>query len=849
MIVLGLITLLLGFALLAGGINLAILGGSWGYIVLGLLLVGSGGLSLMRRAGALLLYAAALVFALGWGLWEVGLDWWALAPRGGLLIVIGAALLIVAAWHRRRGDRIGALSSGRRIAELPLLAGVIAFSIILGGIAMLNDPHDIAATPAAGSSGSAQVVAEQGAGSQWLAYGGTNDGLRYSTLAQITPGNVSSLEKLWEFHAGDIHPELAGTAFETTPLMIGDTLYLCTPRSEVIALDASTGRVRWRFDPQLVGLNPKLSHYVTCRGLSYDDASGRGWAVSGKGVPTAADAAALVAASRRQVTRNAAGVAQNIVTGQAEPGAPNPNVPASLGTANFRPQRADCLKRIFLTTRDARLIAISATTGVICPGFGGDDGTVNLWQGMPNVSPTAYYSTSPALVAGDRIVVGGAVGDNLSTQLPAGVVRAFDSRTGALIWNFDSGNPDAISPLRAGATYTPNTPNSWGVASYDAELDLVYLPMGNASPDQWGPDRSDAVERFSSSITAVHAATGKVAWVFQTVHHDLWDYDVPAQPSLVDLTIGGRRVPALVQPTKQGDIFVLDRRSGKPLLPVREIPVSQNALAGERPSATQPVSAISFAPPVATGARMWGVTPVDQMLCRIAFQKLDYAGRFTPPTTNGALTYPGSYGVLNWGSVAVDPERQMLFAMPVYLGFTAQMVRRPDGLTPIVSSPQYGLGNENFGAPYASIVKPFMSVLGLPCQQPPWGFVQAVDMTTGKTMYRHINGTVRDLAPVPVPFKLGVPGIGGPIVTRGGVAFLAAAADNYLRGYDLATGKVLWRARLPAGGQSTPITYLARDGRQIVLQVAGGHRYIGTKLGDSVIAYALPSVPAGSSVP
>ncbi|MEW4467334.1 membrane-bound PQQ-dependent dehydrogenase, glucose/quinate/shikimate family [Parasphingorhabdus sp. JC815] len=828
---LGSLVFLLGIVLGIGGIQLVSVGGSWGYLPLAILLVVSGIFTVLHRRYALALYGAAVLYALGWGLVEVGLDWWALAPRGGLLIILGIALLAASFWKNRKSDE--SLWS----KDFTVLTASVVIGALIGVISMFADPHGIK-TPGQSETFAFRGKKFDAPATDWTVYGGTNAGQHYSSLDQITPDNVGKLEKIWEFHAGDIHPELAGTAFETTPLKVGNTLFLCTPRSQVIALDATTGKKLWEFDPKLVALNPKLSHYVTCRGLSYDDASDRGWDVTEGPLPDAKLARALILKSRAEVTTKAAGVSHNIATGQAQPNDPNPVVsPQEFAQQSIRP---DCLRRIFLTTRDARLIALSAETGVICPGFGGADGTVNLWQGMPNISPTAYYTTSPVLIAGDVVVVGGAVGDNLSTQLPSGVVRAFDLKTGNLVWNFDPGKPDATEPLPLGETYTQNVPNSWAPASYDADLDLVYLPMGNASPDQYGVGRSKEVERFASSVTALNAKTGKVAWVFQTVHHDLWDYDVPAQPVLIDLTIKNTLVPALIQPTKQGDVFVLDRRTGKPVFPVKEVQVSQVAVDGETPSPSQPVSAISFAPPKATGAQMWGITPIDQMMCRIAFQKMTYAGRYTPPTENGSLTYPGSYGVLNWGGVAVDPERQMLFAMPVYLGFSAQLIKRPGTFDPIVSAPQYGLGNENFGAPYASVVKPFMSALGLPCQQPPWGYVQGVDLTNGKTRYRHVNGTVRDLAPVPVPFKLGVPGIGGPIMTKGGVAFLAAAADNYLRAYNSETGDVLWRARLPAGGQSTPISYQGADGRQYVVQVAGGHGYVGTKLGDSVIAYALP---------
>lgn len=831
--ILALIIFLVGLALAVGGVWLISLGGSWGYLILAVPLLLSGVLLLRRRRSGLAVYALVIALSLLWAVWEVGFDWWAMAPREGLIVALGLLLLLPAV---RRGLRSRSGQVQRRGPEGAILVGVLAVAAVVAGISLFSHPHEIHGDLSAKRMAATPDAADSADANDWRAYGRTSAGQRYSPLAQIDVKNVEHLEKAWEFHAGNIHPDLPGSGFESTPLVVGDTMYVCTPRSEVIALDPVTGKERWRFNPELVDLPRGLAHYTTCRGLTYDDSAVAGDAPEA----TAAQAKALVAASRGEVTTRAAGVAQNIVVDTAKTGDPNPVVASDAADPGL-PLRSDCQNRIFVTTRDARLIALSAKTGVICPGFGGADGTVNMWQGMPNISPGAYYSTSPPLVAGGVIVVGGGIDDNLSTTLPSGVVRAFDLRTGALVWNFDAGNPDATAPIASGQTYTENAPNSWSVASYDPKLNLVYLPFGNSSPDQYGVNRSANVERFSSSVVALDAATGKVRWVFQTVHHDLWDYDVPAQPSLVDLTIDGRTVPALIQPTKQGEIFVLNRATGKPILPVHEVAVSQKGVKGEPLSPTQPVSAISFAPPTVTGAKMWGMTPVDQMMCRIDLAKLHYDGRFTPPSVQGSLTHPGSFGVFNWGAVAVDPARQMMFAMPVYLGFTAQLVPRPDSLEKVVSAKgNQPMGNENFGAPYASILKPFMSRIGLPCQQPPWGYIAGVDLTTGKTIYRRVNGTVRDMTPLPLPFKTGVPGIGGPIVTAGGLAFLSGTVDYYVRGYDLADGRVRWSARLPAGGQSTPATYMGRDGRQYLVVVAGGHRYTGTKTGDSVIAYALP---------
>jgi quinoprotein glucose dehydrogenase len=300
-----------------------------------------------------------------------------------------------------------------------------------------------------------------------------------------------------------------------------------------------------------------------------------------------------------------------------------------------------------------------------------------------------------------------------------------------------------------------------------------------------------------------------------------------------------------VQPTKQGELFVLDRRTGEPLLPVHEVPAPQGAAEGDYTALTQPRSDLSFDPPALTGRDMWGATMFDQLACRIAFQRLRYEGRYTPPSEQGSLIYPGNFGVFNWGGISVDPVRQIAFATPTYLAFTSQLVRRPDNSTLVVQGkerPHDSLPalNENFGAPFAVKLSAFTSPLGLPCQRPPWGYVAGVDLATGKVAWMHRNGTVRDSSPLPLPFRMGVPNLGGPITTAGGVAFLSGTLDYYVRGYEVSNGREIWRSRLPAGGQATPMTYLGADGRQYLLVVAGGHGSLGTKAGDDVIAYALP---------
>ncbi|MEO8408935.1 MAG: membrane-bound PQQ-dependent dehydrogenase, glucose/quinate/shikimate family [Propionivibrio sp.] len=790
---------LTGLCFAAGGVWLGLLGGSWYYAASGAALLLTAALLVAARPLALWLYAAILAATAGWSLWEVGLDWWGLAARGDVLLVVGLLLVTPSVARRLRrvvsGSGRGDYRPGWRGGRL-VLGVVLVLYLGLAGASWFVDPYATEGRLAAAAAPAAAAPNAPDGGQipagEWHV-GRTAAGQRYSPLDQIVPDNVNKLEVAWTFHTGDQRGQPGDppeTTFEVTPLKIGSRLYLCTPHQLVIALDATSGKEIWRFDPEIEG-ELALQH-LTCRGLSYQPAP----------AGNAADA--------------------------------NPTAAAGA-----------CAAKLFMPTADGRLIALNPEDGSRCAGFG-DNGQISLWTGMPNVRPGAYYSTSPVVVTRELVIVGGTVLDNVSTQEASGVIRAYDIASGRLVWNWDSGKPEQTAPIGPGETYTPNSPNSWTIMSVDENLGLVYVPLGNQPPDQWGGRRSDAVERYSSSIVALDIASGQLRWVFQTVHHDLWDYDVPAQPSLIDLTIKGARAPALVQPTKQGELFVLDRRTGTPLLPVTEVPAPQGAAAGDHTAPTQPVSAISFNHPPLTGAKMWGATPFDQLYCRVAFHRLRYEGRFTPPTTRGSLIYPGNFGVFNWGGVAVDPERQVAFTTPTYLAFVSRLVPRPDNTSLMVQqggqAPPGSLPalNENFGAPFAVQLHPFTSPLGIPCQEPPWGYVAGVDLASGAIVWQHRNGTIEDLSPLPLSFRMGVPTLGGPLLTRGGVAFLSGTLDDYVRAYDVSSGHQLWESRLPAGGQATPMSYLGEDGRQYVLVVAGGHGSLGTKAGDAVVAYALP---------
>ncbi|MBO0139974.1 glucose/quinate/shikimate family membrane-bound PQQ-dependent dehydrogenase [Agrobacterium sp. Ap1] len=768
---------LMGIALAGGGAYLLSLGGSAYYLLCGLGFLIVAALLIARKLLALHVYAVIVVASLVWAIWEVGFDWWQLGPRGGVIILLGMWLLTP--WIRRPLGFISPTGARYGASAKPLALAVSA-AVVIAVVSMFFDPLGQSGDLPEEKVAAAPVLGGNVPDGEWHQYGRTPYGQRYSPLDQINVDNVGSLQEVWRYQTGDVkRPDDVGeTTYQVTPLKVGNALYLCTPHNLAIALDAATGKQIWKYDANS-GMNPDRQHQ-TCRGVSYyrDQAAQAG---------------------------------------------------------------AACAERVYLPTADARLIALDAKNGEVCASFA-EGGTLHLEKGMKYNPAGYYYSTSPPAIVGNKIIIGGAVNDNYSTEEQSGVIRAFDVNSGQLIWNWDSGNPTQIQPLPEGQTYTTNSPNSWSVFSVDEELGLVYIPLGNQVPDQLGMGRSENVEKYSSSIVALDINTGADKWVRQTVHHDLWDMDVPAQPVLINITKPDNTVvPALVGPTKQGDIYVLDRRSGEPIIPVTEQPAPGGTIPEDHASPTQPISALNFRPRTLEGRDMWGVTMFDQMVCRIRLEQMNYEGQYTPPSLNGTIVYPGNFGTFNWGSVAVDPERMVMFGMPTYLAFTSKLVPRAD-IPPKgqdEKGSEQGL-NRNDGAPYGVFMGPFLGPLKIPCQAPPWGYVAGADLRTGEIAYKHRNGTVMDMTPLPLTFKVGVPGIGGPMITKGGVAFLGAAVDDYLRAYNLTNGRQLWEARLPAGGQATPMTYAVEDGRQFVVIVAGGHGSVGTTPGDYVIAYALP---------
>ena len=760
---------------------------------------------------ALLIGAVGVAFAAGGG--------WLLALGGSPYYAVAAVALLVTAWGlwagRRWGPGLYGLFLGGTLLWALAEAGPNAWALAprLLGPAVVGLPLLIPARAAAGrlclaASLAITLAAFLGAAvlarpdtvaaraplrpagpaqaaAGWGHYGADAGGSRYAPLADITPANVGLLQRIWTYHVG--LPSTPGMfSLEMTPLEAHGRLFGCTGYNDIFALDARTGRELWRYRPHV---NPAGVLSLTCRGVArYEIAGAQG----------------------------------------------------------------PCAERILAATVDARLIALDAATGQPCRGFGAGGG-VDLTAGLGRVDKGYYYVTSAPAVVRGRVVLGGWVTDGQKLDEPSGVIRAFDAVTGQLAWAWDMGRPDRQGAPPPGEAYTRGTPNSWGPISADETLGLVYLPTGNATPDYFGAHRSAASERFSSSVVALDAQTGALRWSFQTAHHDIWDYDVGAQPTLTDVQVADHATPALLLPTKRGEIFLLDRRTGTPLAQVTEQPVATDAAPGERPSPTQPFSTgmPSFAGPRLTEARMWGLTPLDQLWCRLAFRRARYEGPMTPLGLTRTIVFPGYLGGIDWGGVSVDPGRRLMIV-------NSDQVGNYDRLMPRTEADRLGLRADKageaiyrngdlpqMGTPYAVDVKPFLSPLGAPCQQPPYGVIAAVDLDTHKLVWSHPFGTAAGAGPLGLrshlPIRMGVPNIGGSTVTAGGVVFIGASQDGMLRAYDEATGRPLWETRLPAGGQATPTVFKEPGGRETLVIAAGGNLALHTLMGDELVAYALPA--------
>ena len=745
----------------------------------GACLAGLGGSPFYAIHGLLLLVAALPL----WRRRRPGA--WALVALAGLVLAWSLWEAGLDGWALLPRLWLGLLFAG--LAALLLLPGwrprvaLLAGAVLLiGGATVLLIRNSIGS-----GTGSAYAATTPGDG-EWPAIGRNAAADRFSPLADITPANVARLEVAWTAHLG-MPPGGSHAPIEATPLMVGDLLYMCDTQSRITALDPDTGAVRWRF---AAPKRDKASMMRVCRGVTY----------------------------------------------YAVPGA-----------------QGDCARRIVFATQYVTMHAVDASTGRPCSGFG-TGGMVDLAEGMGDLGAGLYSVTSPPTVVRGKLVVGGFVMDGRGIRQPSGVIRAFDAVTGRLAWAWDMDRADRTGLPPTGKTYTRGTVNSWAPMTADEQLGLVYLPTGNATPDYVSAHRSAASHRYATSTIAIDVETGKVRWSYQTVHRDVWDYDNGSAPTLFDMPTPRGPIPALVQPTKRGEFFVLDRRTGKPLVDTVERPAPPSELAGETLSASQPypIGMPSFMGERLTEKRMWGLSPFDQLWCRIRFREARYDGPFTPMgTRRPTIVYPGFLGGSEWGGVAIDTDRRLMIVNVSHFAMYNRLIPRGDqaalraaagGGDVIKGSMTY---NPQMGTPYAADVRGFVSPLGVPCIQPPYGEIAAIDLTTRKIAWRRPLGTGRDAGPLDIPSHLpvtmGVPNMGGVLLTRSGLAFIGATQEKAFRAFDTRTGAQLWYRRLPAGGHANPMTFRSRrTGRQYVVIAASGHFAMHSGASDALIAFALP---------
>ncbi len=622
----------------------------------------------------------------------------------------------------------------------------------------------------------------------WRANGRDVYGTRYSPAAEVTRENVGQLEVAWTYRTGESDVRFATSkpsSFEATPLVHDAVMYVGTPLGRVIALDAATGRELWVYDPGIE------------RDVTYGDFASRG---------------------------------------------------VSLWVDERAAPDAACRRTIFVATAQSQLIAVDAEDGRVCRGFG-EEGIVDLTRGLriAPFEPAAYTMTSPPVVVNDLVITGSSIGDNTQPDLPSGEVRAYDARTGALRWSWDPIPQDPQDPVydewRGRLAHGTGGANAWSVLVADPARDLVFVPTGSAAPDYYGALRLGD-NRYANSIVALRASTGDVVWAFQNVHHDLWDYDNAAPPALVTLVRDGVEVPAVLQATKTGMLFVLHRETGEPLFPVEERRVPASRIPGEEASATQPfTSAIApLSPHSFTLGEVWGTNDADIAACRSAIEPLRNEGIFTPPDTAGTLVMPSNIGGAHWGGLAWDPERRIAVVPVNRIAAEVQLIPREsvDIRAARAESERLGLGYEyNImrGTPYIMRRRMLLSPSGLPCTPPPFGALVAVDLDTGEHLWNVPLGTLERVVPpgTALPADWGSVNLGGPIATAGGVVFIGAALDRALKAYDIESGRELWRGTLPESGKATPMTYRLASGEQFVVVAVGGGGLFGA--GDYVVAF------------
>jgi len=607
--------------------------------------------------------------------------------------------------------------------------------------------------------------------SDWPTFGGDVGGSQYSPLTQIDRGNVDELRPAWTHHSGDF--EEGKTSLQVTPIHANDMLYYCTPMNRVFALDPTTGKERWVFDPhtQEIDGKPVIAEdrkSGTCRGVAYWEAN----------KPT-----------------------------------------------------ATCDRRIFKSDQFGFVYAIDAETGRACTDFG-------TAQGHPGyVSHHDYEAhgeghlgmSSPPLVIGDLVIAGTGANDGLSNAAD-GIVRAFDVRSGAVRWEFN--------PIPENVREKTGAANVWSTMSGDVENGLVFLPTTSPSTDYYGGGRLFDIP-LSDAVVALDAETGEVEWSFQTVRHDLFDYDLPGHALLVNIKKDGKARAVAIQQTKMGFLYVFDRITGEPIFPIGEMDVPKSDVLGEVAALRQPVSRgiATFARQTLDRESLFGITPLDRLWCQARFDELRYEGLFTPPSPSGSLLFPSALGGGNWGGAAYHRDSNLIIVKSENLATRLSLIPKTDDDNEDL--PVDYLSRPLEGTPYRTAGELFVSPLGIPCTPPPWGTLSAIDMDSGGLRWQVPLGQVKRFG-VKSLAAWGSPNIGGPIVTAGNLIFVAASLDEKIRALDVMTGEQLWQANLLVSATAVPMTYMGSDARQYVVIAAGGTARAETGAGDAITAFALP---------
>lgn len=777
--------IIVALPLLIGGVYLSYLGGSWYYLISGIALIISGILLFKNRLAGASLFGIFFIATLIWSAFEAQFRFWGYVPRLALFAVFAFFLTLLLPYIGRGVRKKIAYSLTALVVVCFVVAGICAFTPqyqYSSGKALPDQPL---------VQGAAAVDTSQ-ADSDWEYYGRDADATRYSPLKQITAANVKNLEQAWVYHTGDLPPAGKSNkwAAEHTPIKVGNGVYVCSATNNISRIDPATGKEVWKFKSGVK--YESIPYTAACRGLTYYE-------------------------------------------------------------SKVKPAGQACHSRIVVGTLDMRLIALDAETGKPCEDFG-TNGETDLNKGMGPVTPGFVSVTSPVVIVNGTVVVNQEVRDNQRRWAPSGVIRGYDVETGQFKWAWDVKRPNDHQEPPNGQEYSRGTPNSWTTMVGDDALGLIYVPMGNAAADHYSAMRSPEEERVNAAVVALDAKTGDMRWAFQTVHKDVWDQDLGSQPTLIDYPDStGKSVPAMLVPTKLGQTFLLDRVTGKPLSRVEERAVpTQGGVPDDPRSPTQPFSVdiprLGFADLNET--KMWGISPIDQMMCRIKYRQADYQGIDTPPSLNKPwIMYPGNNGGSDWGSYAYDPTRGVIIAnwnnTPMYAQLITRKEANREGLESMDAKnykPVAGIGRPMADTPYGVKISAFFSPTGMLCSEPPYGMISAIDLHTKSILWQHPLGSAErngpfDL-PTHMPIKIGTPNNGGPIVTAGGVTFVAATTDNKIRALDVKTGKELWSAKLPAGGQATPMTY-SYNGEQYLVIMAGGHHFMKTGVSDALVAYKL----------